>query len=60
MLETFKQLWNKLSFHDTPELNQKTIKVVAKNKTYWITTESLRNQITSYTYWHFEATNSSS
>ena len=44
-VKTSKQLRNRLSFHKTQELNQKTIKVVVNSKTHCITTESISNQV---------------
>ena len=45
--QTFKQLQNRLSSHKFQELNPKTIKIVAHNKTYRITAESSKNHVTS-------------
>lgn len=54
-VKAFNQLWNKLSFHTTQELNHKTIWVAVHNKTHLLLWKVLGIKFLEqgFKYWHF-------
>ena len=54
-VKAFNQLWNKLSFHTTQELNHKTIWVAVHNKTHLLLWKALgiKSLERGFKHWHF-------